>query len=344
MGSKGIQTEYGKAFEYACLMKIHNILTDRQKVHIEDSLQLDTARKKFETVDDEMKEAMTKAAEAACRVVMRLEPQLRNSDGNEPLFLSIQSDAAGAKGDVRDIICARRQNGWEIGLSCKHNHHAVKHSRLSASIDFGKEWLGIPCSDEYFSEIVPLFEELRSIRDESKADGRPIRWNEIQDKADRYYVPILEAFKRELNRIYETKEKNIPEALVRYLLGRNDFYKIITDDSKRTTRIEAFNLEGTLNRRSGPEKSITSIPMLKMPTRFYFIDFKEGSDNTLEVVCDNGWQISMRIHNASSIVEPSLKFDVNLVSVPSNVYAQVEPWDVDMKTQLIMEYHNYQDT
>ena len=49
----------------------------------------------------------------------------------------------------------------------------------------------------------------------------------------------------------------------------------------------------------------------------------------IEVVCDEGWQISMRIHNASSRVEPSLKFDVQLISFPSSVYAQVEPWETE---------------
>jgi hypothetical protein len=31
---------------------------------------------------------------------------------------------------------------WEIGVSAKNNHNAVKHSRLSSDIDFGK-WLNI---------------------------------------------------------------------------------------------------------------------------------------------------------------------------------------------------------
>ena len=66
-----------------------------------------------------------------------------------------------------------------------------------------------------------------------------------------------------------------------------------------------------------------------MPTQFYHIGFKPESDNTIEVVCDEGWQISMRIHNASSRVEPSLKFDVQLVSFPSSLFAQTEPWDMD---------------
>lgn len=68
-----------------------------------------------------------------------------------------------------------------------------------------------------------------------------------------------------------------------------------------------------------------------MPTQFYHIDFKQDSDNTIEVVCDEGWQISMRIHSASSKVEPSLKFDVQLISFPSTVYAQTEPWEIANK-------------
>jgi hypothetical protein len=38
---------------------------------------------------------------------------------------------------------------------------------------------------------------------------------------------------------------------------------------------------------------------------------------------DKGWQISFRIHNASTMVEPSLKFDINIVGLPSNLSRQV---------------------
>jgi hypothetical protein len=133
----------------------------------------------------------------------------------------------------------------------------------------------------------------------------------------------------ELQKIDRENKDKVPEALVRYLLGRYDFYKIITEDRSRTTRVEAINIAGTLNANSGKEKPITKVPILKMPTQFYHIGFKPDSDNTIEVVCDEGWQISMRIHNASSRVEPSLKFDVQLVSFPSSLYTQTEPWDMD---------------
>ncbi len=326
--TSGIQTTYGKAFEYACIIAMAEKLGENQIVTIEDSLQLTSAKKDFDFVNSEMQKSLLEAADAAVRVIQRLEPQLWNSNGNEPLFLSIQPDAAGIKGDVRDVLCIRKQNGWEIGLSCKHNHHAVKHSRLSDTIDFGKEWIGEPCSQEYFDKVIPLFNQLREFRDVSKAEGNPMLWEQIDNKAESYYIPILKAFMEELQRIDANSEKNVPEALIRYLLGRYDFYKVITDDSNRTTRVEAINISGKLNLSSGKEKAIAKVPVLKMPTKFYHIGFKDNSDNTIEVVCDEGWQISMRIHNASSKVEPSLKFDVQLVSFPSSVYTQTEPWDI----------------
>lgn len=331
--SGGIQTQNGKAFEYACIAALKEELLLYGVVEIEETPQLETARELYEKVDAKMKEPLDKAAKAAVRVIKRLEPQLCFANDDEPLLLSIQSDAAGIKGDVRDVVCLRKQSGWEIGFSCKHNHHAVKHSRLSDTIDFGQEWLGMPCSKEYFDAVVPLFSELRQYRDESKKSGTPMLWSEIDDKTEKYYKPILIAFMVELKKI-AGNNKDVPEKMIRYLLGRHDFYKIITDDKRHTTRVEAINIAGTLNANAGKEKAITKIPLLKMPTKFYHIDFKTGSDNTIEVVCDEGWQISMRIHNASSRVEPSLKFDVRLISFPSSVYAQVEPWETDEEKML----------
>lgn len=325
--TSGIQTTYGKAFEYACVIAMAEKLGGNQQVTIEESPQLNSAKSDFDSINPEMQRSLLEAADASVRVIRRLEPQLWNANGNEPLFMSIQPDAAGIKGDVRDVLCIRKQNGWEIGLSCKHNHHAVKHSRLSDTIDFGKEWIGVPCSQKYFDKVVPLFNQLREYRDKSKAEGSPMLWEQIENKAGVYYIPILKAFMEELQRIDANSDINVPEALIRYLLGRYDFYKVITEDNNRTTRVEAINISGKLNTPSGKEKSIAKVPVLKMPTKFYHIGFKENSDNTIEVVCDEGWQISMRIHNASSRVEPSLKFDVQLVSFPSSVYTQTEPWD-----------------
>ena len=313
----------GKAFEYACLQSLYDSLSPTQDVSIEDTLQLDTAKKFFFSFSDDVREKFILAANAASRVIIRLEPQLEYPGNNVPLFLSIQPDAQGQLGDVRDVLCIRKQNDWEIGLSCKHNHHAVKHSRLSGTIDFGKEWFDVPCSDKYFDDVVPIFEELRKIREDS---GATALWANIEDKSECFYIPVLRAFMAELQRIDKASPSVIPERLIRYLIGRNDFYKVITNNARKTTRVEAINIAGSLNRSSEGKQSIVNVARLRLPKRFYNVDFKSGSSTTVEVVCDEGWSVSMRIHNASSRVEPSLKFDVNLISLPSTIHAQVEPW------------------
>ena len=320
-------TKYGKAYEYACLLALKEQLSGNAdgNITISESDAYKTAQTAYEkAVEEGLADNLLLAAKAAARVVIRLEPQLEY--GNGTLTLVIQTDAQGIGGDVRDVVCIRGTNGWEIGLSCKHNHHAVKHSRLSATIDFGAEWLGIPCSKEYFDTVTPIFNELRNMRESAVANNEPLPlWNDIPDKAERYYIPILRAFLKELENLAQNNNE-VPSRLIKYLLGRYDFYKVITDDRHRTTRVEAINIAGTLNQAVKGHRSIVDTSKLKLPTRFYHMDFVPGSDNKLEIVCDEGWALTMRIHNASSKIEPSLKFDVQLVSLPSSVHAQVEPW------------------
>ena len=50
--------------------------------------------------------------------------------------MKIQSDDKGKEGDVRDVRIIRRGIEWEIALSVKSNHFAVKHSRLSKKFRF----------------------------------------------------------------------------------------------------------------------------------------------------------------------------------------------------------------
>jgi len=322
----GIHTANGKAFEYACLIALYETLCKEQAVVIEDTIPLYTAKKHYEQMDLVLKQKLDKAAAAAIRVIIPLEPQLKYPSFNSPLYLTLQTDAQGQQGDVRDVLCLRRQNSWEIGLSCKHNHDAVKHSRLSDKIDFGKDWFNIPCSKEYFDVIIPLFSELRTMRDISKKSKSTALWSDVSDKEEKYYVPILQAFMDELRRLDIEHPNTIPKLLIHYLIGKNDFYKVITDDAKQYTRVEAININGTLNRSAEGRGSLAKVDKLKLPTRFYHVGFKPNSKNTIEVVCDEGWTVSMRIHNASSKIEPSLKFDVKLISLPSTIYAETEAW------------------
>jgi len=121
----------GKAFEYACLQSIYESLSPTQDVSIVSTPQFETAYSYFLGSSEKMRGKLVMAANAATRVIIRLEPQLEYPANNIPLYLSIQPDSQGQVGDVRDVLCIRKQNEWEIGLSCKHNHHAFKHSICS---------------------------------------------------------------------------------------------------------------------------------------------------------------------------------------------------------------------
>ncbi|MEG2575602.1 MAG: HaeIII family restriction endonuclease [Christensenella sp.] len=42
---------------------------------------------------------------------------------------------------------------------------------------------------------------------------------------------------------------------------------------------------------------------------------------------DGGWQFSFRIHNAATLVEPSLKFDVQIIGMPVTIISINCTWN-----------------
>ncbi|WLR55940.1 HaeIII family restriction endonuclease [Mesobacillus subterraneus] len=314
------QTRNGKALEYAFLKSLESKLNAENEILIVESNPLATARTAYLSFEEASREQMDLAADAGIDILLRLEPRLHL--GANPLQLTLQQDAAGQAGDVRDVLAIRSADDWEIGISCKNNHTALKHSRLSPTIDIGRSWFGYQSTDSYFNEIRPIFEELQLLR----AEG--VKWRDLTDKAERYYIPILEALISELRRLDTMYPGEIPRRLLSYLLGRNDFYKAIVNTRSRTTELQGFNLYGTLNMRAIGRNPQLRMPLLRLPSRIYEIHFKENSDNTIIIVCDEGWTISARIHSASTTVESSLKLDVKLIGLPPTLYRHVEPWNI----------------
>ena len=180
-------------------------------------------------MDEEMQQTFMISAESAIDTVLEMEPKMSEGSSDE-LTLEFQKDGAGVNGDVRDIVIRREDIEWEIGLSIKHNHDAVKHSRLSHKLDFGKEWFDMPCSDAYWDAVQPIFDMLKNEKDNGS------RWSEINDKDEVVYVPLLHAFMDEVNRAYK-EDKNMPRKMIEYLIGIEDYYKVVSRDSKRLTII-----------------------------------------------------------------------------------------------------------
>lgn len=301
----------GRAYEYACLHTLHQEIRSHRPAEIIENSSYEAAGHAWNLTDEKTRSLLLVSARAAIKTLFELEP-LIIEDGQDILELYIQPDYKGEAGDVRDIIIARRDIHWEIGLSIKHNHFAVKHSRLSRQLDFGERWFGIPCSNQYWSDISPIFNYLSS----EQSKGR--KWRELPLKAEEVYIPLLNAFVSEINRA-NSAHKGVPQRIVEYLLGEFDFYKVISIDSSNITRIQSYNLRGTLNKPSAKSRPKITVPKASLPTRIVSLGFKPGSNNTVELYMDGGWQFSFRIHNASAFVEPSLKFDVQIIGMPSAI-------------------------
>lgn len=310
------QMTTGKSFEYALLIQFEEKLKDKTNLEVIKNSSFEIAKGCFENVSGTERSDYLLTASFAVNFLMDIEPRLANDIGKDDILqLEILSDQHGKSGDVRDVLAIRLLQKWEIGVSAKNNHHAVKHSRLSSNIDFGEKWLGIKSSKKYFSAITPIFKKLEKIRKESNAKKK---WSELGDYHLTIYIPVLSAFIKELKILYEKNSKKVASNLVAYLVGNKDFYKVIK--SKNSIEIHAYNLNGTLNL---PFKNILpkyKTPKVPLPTEITNIDFKAGSDTTVIVKMNNDWTLSFRIHNASSRVESSLKFDINLLKSPKKLF------------------------
>ncbi len=301
----------GRAFEYACLISLYQRIKDKRKVRLVEDNCYEACKKGWEHLDSQKQSLYFLSATATAEQILILEPRIEEND-EDVLELLLQPDSAGENGDVRDILIIRSSIKWEIGLSLKHNNLAVKHSRLATNLDFGKSWFGIKCSDKYWESIGPIFRFLQAGKENK------LLFSQIEDKENNIYVPILKSFKNELRSILEQDDKN-PAKLVEYLIGKFDFYKVISVDSKNFTSIQAVNIHKTLNLPSKNRVSSYEIPQVKLPKRLIHLDFAPESKTTLELYLDGGWQFTFRIHNASSKVEPSLKFDIQIVGMPTAI-------------------------
>lgn len=301
----------GRAYEYICLHSLQDAISAIRKSQIIYNSSYDAAKHAWNTLSVAEKALYSLSAKSTIDTIFALEPNIVEID-NDILDLYIQSDEHGKKADVRDIIIDRKDIIWEIGLSIKHNHMAVKHSRIAKTLDFGKKWYDINCSEEYWNAVKPTFDFLEA----EKAKGTYFR--DLKSKEDDVYVPLLKAFMQEVNKQVENNA-DVPRKLVEYLLSKYDFYKIISIDNKKITTIQSFNMYGTLNQPSKTQKPSLEVPTMELPTTLLYMDFKPNTKTTVIMSFDNGWQFSFRIHNAEERVTASLKFDVQIVGMPPAV-------------------------
>ena len=274
------QSDSGKSWEYALACQIRGLY----KCQLVNNRAQEVARNAYNLLSQSERNMLDTAAnEAACFLLQ----------GDNRLIttrrITIQSDREGQRGDVRDILVQTENE--VVGISAKHRHNALKHSRLSGTIDFGKEWYGVPCSPHYWKIVEPLFLDLK------QASG--MRWTDLPNKREDYYQPVLRAFVNEVCLHGNAKK------LMKYILGGYDYYKIVKENGK--VSFQSFNMYGS--NQWGAK--------LDFPSRVQSFEIDEKRSAFAVLTGDKGWQVSFRLHNARGEIEPSLKFDILLVGNPN---------------------------
>ncbi len=298
------QVNNGRSFEWSVGLSIKE-LTNGTIIESDSSL---LAKSSFEKISDSKKKSFINSARVAVEHILAKE-KIEQSKEN---LIKFNSDKAGEVADVRDVIL-ELANKKTIGFSCKNNHEALKHSRLSDKIDFIKKW-GIDshgCSQDYWQVIHQLFGELRDIQQNS---NKTALWKSLPNKSDKYYWPILDAWAKELEIIKSQSpeaEEKLCIALMSYLVGKDDFYKIMRQ-GKNIVNVQGWNFKNTLATKK-----------TKYPNVIVAINNKNGGQYSKTIVFNHGYSLNFRIHSASSRVEPSLKFDINAIGLPPSEIYQV---------------------
>lgn len=317
-------TVTGKAFEYAIVSALKNRLSERNVESLmHESDTYETAMNAFLSLDESASCDYSAAAKRAAEMIIALEPNLQNAQMDDPVILSIQADSSGCRGDVRDVVCSKKRSNWQIGISCKHNHEALKHPRITADADFGTTWIQTPCSPEFINKIKNVMKIIES--------WQGSLWRSHPDKQTAIYLPIINAYIDELQRLCDVNE-HAPAKLVEYFFGTDDFYKAIAKDIRGNnraglTKIVAFNIKGDLGKSFNGISPLHSVRKITLPTELIRVALKKNSSTTLVMTFDQGWSISMRLHSADSKVKTTgLKWDVQLVGMPNGLFVAEESW------------------
>ncbi|NEV49524.1 HaeIII family restriction endonuclease [Wolbachia pipientis] len=141
----------GKAFEYTLAIAFYQIT----KAKIQENSLFEVAKNCYRSLEDLHKYILEKASSEAAMFLQAHDARVTNARS-----ILLQDDGVGIQGDVRDIVIEVPKG--QIGISAKYNHAAIKHSRLSDKIYFGKEWTDHPCGEKYFKTIQPVFMQLNA--------------------------------------------------------------------------------------------------------------------------------------------------------------------------------------
>ena len=275
---------------------------------------------------NDVKEDYCNSAKKAVQEIVKGEPILYNVSD---LFIRIkvQASASGKTGDVRDVvivICDNKKRDkviQEIGISCKNNHEAVKHPRITKDFDFVSQYTNdlYKCGNEFIERLKSVAAVVDGLA------GKHRVWNNVPTELkNTVYCDIVEAY---IEEIYsqavsitdDEKKEKFASSFFEYMFGQYDFYKVIKMDKKKTVKLQPYNIHGNLRKAYHGEKSNQSSSKANVPKEIVLVRKKPNSKTTLEIHFEN-WIISMRIHNADGPIKmTSLKWDVQIIAQPHTI-------------------------
>ncbi|RBN42442.1 hypothetical protein DMN50_04975 [Priestia megaterium] len=221
-----------------------------------------------------------------------------NLSNYEHLTLIKPDDNAGKLGDITDIrIEARISNKTEIiNFSLKNNSSALKHSRLSGV----PEWLGLDLNSSiaisYTKDLKATWDLIQEdiLKYEAHHSDTIYSFSDLNKinpmyKENNLYLQNYIHVESLLNQYSNDIEKAIH--LFKYLVGEN-YYKI--NNKYKLVK---------------PKVEILEFKNIPLPN-----SYRVSRDNNNYIILDfdNGWQISLRLHSASTKLSASLKFDAQL--------------------------------
>ena len=127
-----------------------------------------------------------RAARVAAAYLRMTEPIMKMPEGLHAV-LAAMPDNAGVKGDVRDIRItiyaseSKKEMLRELGISCKNNHEAVKHPRITEVPDFAKEWTKgeFSCSEEFLDKMEKVQKVIEEYQEKYST------WSEVEEKKEK---------------------------------------------------------------------------------------------------------------------------------------------------------------
>lgn len=307
----GSEERSGTAFEYALALSIERNTT----ATMVPSPAIDRTRNKYAQLLPGKQLQLTKCADRAATYLLEADERLNS---NEPMTICFNSSRnAQVHHDVRDLIV--KSDSFTLGISCKVNNSDLRHSRLSGTADFVREW-GLSrsgASNTYWEGVKPTFNRLRQM------NSQGLRWDDVypgepklrnQHKLSSVVAPVLDCWEEEMLKLMQ-KVPDLALTLARYLLGSRSYWKIVAtvpaqESKPSSVGIQRFNLEGDM-----PGK------LLSMPSQILGLTTKVGSASRERIVtCNNDFAFGFRLHTAESKVIPSLKFAVKGRRFPPDLH------------------------